>query len=263
MKEIIYQFSGTGNSLVASKKLGAALDIPIMHVADKKAARDLTSYKTIGFVFPVYAWGMPALLEDFIRSCTFSKKTYIFAVAICGGNTAGTLPDCAKLIKKQGGILSTGFAALDYTTPSKENDELVGIIKMVNKLSGPSLNRFENRFDEIVTKIKEKKPYRIERARPLGNLVGSLIHTQAGKMFSKLDKNFSMSSTCIQCGFCTKVCPAENITLKDKKLAWHGKCQQCYSCVAVCKDKGITVAGENVPEYKLHPQVDRNEMVLR
>lgn len=263
MKNIIYQFSGTGNSLLAAKKIGETLDIPIMHIADKNAVRDLAGANTIGFVFPVYAWGMPAMVQDFINSCTFSKESYIFAIAMCGGNAAGTLKDCSKAIEKQGGVLSAGFAVRDFTTPDTNDDELKGIIKLVKKLSGPSPERFENRLNEIVAKTKQKASHPIELARPLGNVVGSLIHSQARKVFSTQDKNFSMTSTCVQCGFCTRVCPSENITLENGTLTWHGKCQQCFCCKSVCKDNGIAVAGEAYAEIKLHPQVDRKEFLLR
>ena len=263
MQDIIYHFSGTGNSLFAAKKIGEALDLPVMHIADKEASRELTEANTIGIVFPVYAWGMPAMVENFIKSCTFSKESYIFAIAMCGGNAAGTLKDCAKAIEKRGGRLSAGFAVRNSTTPDTPDDELKGIIKLVKKLSGPSHERFEGRKDEIMSILKQRASHPVELSKPLGNIVGSFIHSKAKKIFLAQDKNFSMSSSCIQCGFCTRVCPAENITIEDGTLTWHGKCQQCYSCKAVCEHDGIAVAGDAYPGSKLHPQIDRKELLLR
>ena len=263
MKDMIYHFSGTGNSLFAAKKIGEALDIPFMHVADKKASRDLTGANTIGFVFPVYAWGMPAMVEDFIRSCTFSQESYIFAIAMCGGTAAGTLKDCAKAIEKRGGKLSAGFAVRDFTTPDTPDNDLRGIIKLIKKLSGPSPERFEHRQEEIISILKQKASHPIELARPLGNIAGSFIHSKAKKIFLTLDNNFSMSSSCVQCGFCTRVCPAENITIEDGTLAWHGKCQQCYSCKALCEHDGIAVAGNAYAGNTFHPEIERKEFLLR
>ena len=57
-KNLIFCFSGTGNSLKAAKDIAAVLgdtDIVLMKEYHKAEG----SYHTIGFVFPSYAGGVP------------------------------------------------------------------------------------------------------------------------------------------------------------------------------------------------------------
>ncbi|MDP4095123.1 MAG: EFR1 family ferrodoxin, partial [Bacillota bacterium] len=83
MKTNIFYFSGTGNSLKVSRdiaeQLGNTSIIPIDTLFNKEV--DLNC-DCIGIVFPVYMWGVPRIVKEFIKKINTEK--YVFAVATYG-----------------------------------------------------------------------------------------------------------------------------------------------------------------------------------
>ena len=68
MKADIYYFTGTGNSLAVAKDIAKEVDgelISIPYVIGKETIK--TSSKVIIIIFPVYYWGVPLIVERFIK----------------------------------------------------------------------------------------------------------------------------------------------------------------------------------------------------
>lgn len=84
MKNRIYFFTGTGNSLKVAEDIVKVLPnselVAIHRGIDTEIPRD---FERIGFVFPVYFWGLPAMVADFLRNTHFPEQdsTYFFAIA--------------------------------------------------------------------------------------------------------------------------------------------------------------------------------------
>ncbi len=138
----IYYFSGTGNSLAAAKDIAkktSGLLISIPAVMDKESIK--TGADNIGIVFPCYLarlYGIPLIVEKFIKKLEYSGVKYIFAVCTHGGygfvNALPTLKSVAALIKSMGGTLSGEFSVrlpmnnLDYDhipIPIERNHEII------------------------------------------------------------------------------------------------------------------------------------------
>ncbi|MBR0544591.1 MAG: EFR1 family ferrodoxin, partial [Bacteroidaceae bacterium] len=84
---MIYYFSGTGNSLYVAEHIADALGEELCPMTSPVTTDD----SVIGLVFPVYAWGIPNVVERFVRkhrdSCLAAgakKGGYIYAVMTCG-----------------------------------------------------------------------------------------------------------------------------------------------------------------------------------
>jgi len=69
---MIFYFTGTGNSLFAAKKIHEELDHEIIDISkameEKQFENTLSENESIGFVIPVYYYGVPSIVEDFIKS---------------------------------------------------------------------------------------------------------------------------------------------------------------------------------------------------
>ena len=68
---MIFYFTGTGNSGFIAEELSKILKDEIISIADLMKKSENLSFtlkdkESIGFVFPVYAWGPPRMVEDFI-----------------------------------------------------------------------------------------------------------------------------------------------------------------------------------------------------
>ena len=84
---MIYYFSGTGNSLYVAQHLADALGEKLCPMTSPVPTDD----SVIGLVFPVYAWGIPNVVERFVRkhraSClggNADNGCYLYAVMTCG-----------------------------------------------------------------------------------------------------------------------------------------------------------------------------------
>ncbi|MFX0072117.1 MAG: EFR1 family ferrodoxin, partial [Candidatus Hermodarchaeota archaeon] len=75
MKTEIYYFSGTGNSLYVAKKMAEKLgDCELIPISKIWQQDDLASNtERIGFIFPLYFWGLPAIIYDFVNKLNVSS----------------------------------------------------------------------------------------------------------------------------------------------------------------------------------------------
>ena len=70
MKTTIYYFSGTGNSLKIARDIAEKLEecelIPIAKVWQQDQLASTS--KNVGFIFPLYYFGLPKIVYDFIMN---------------------------------------------------------------------------------------------------------------------------------------------------------------------------------------------------
>jgi len=87
-KNIIFVFSGTGNSLWTAKEIAKELgDCEIATMGGNGKMSLPTGYDTIGFVYPTYAGGIPNRAREFIKQLDLQSNSnaYFYAVAIISG----------------------------------------------------------------------------------------------------------------------------------------------------------------------------------
>ena len=90
---MIFYFSGTGNSLTIARQLAKfTTDALLVDMAQPWQSSQTIEAETIGFVFPVYAWGLPLIVEDFIHKLPpFPPHVhYVYALLTCGDDMAYT-----------------------------------------------------------------------------------------------------------------------------------------------------------------------------
>ena len=95
---MIYWFSGTGNSARVAKVLAERLGKQESKM--EKALleiEDLKSLNSIGFIFPVYGWGLPLAVEQWIDRLpslpggfTAQQALYVYSVLTCGDDIGRT-----------------------------------------------------------------------------------------------------------------------------------------------------------------------------
>lgn len=227
MKNTIYYFTGTGNSLQIAKYLKDQLaDTRLIRVCKKtlKITEDTQSDR-IGFVFPVYYRGLPQMLSRFLDQLKISPHTYFFAVATYGSYPALTLEQIDELLKKKGVGLSGAFGV-----------DMPG--NMWSMYYPHSKKNYTDRLaaqEENATAIAEKI-----KANTITSLPRIPDHQAEERYYEKIlqisesDQGFYTTEHCIGCGICAKVCPAENIRLEDNRPIWLHNCEYCLACMHWC-----------------------------
>ncbi|MBU4212817.1 MAG: 4Fe-4S dicluster domain-containing protein [Verrucomicrobia bacterium] len=265
MNTILYYFSGTGNSLVIARDLAAALvnttliaipralQEPVAGAADAAAAVD-----AVGIVFPVYAWGPPRIVTDFINSRTWNGIPYLFAVCTCGGFPGGTLTQVERALRARGGNLSAGFSIVmpgNYTA-------LYGAIAEAKQQK--LFARARARVAEIAELIKARRNRPVEKSFLLVNWLTGLLYKFGMPKFKTADTKFWVMDTCTHCGLCVKVCPRLNIDLQDDRPQWHGNCEQCMACLQWCPVEAIQFSRATQKRKRYHhPAIKAKDLFIK
>ncbi len=255
MKNVIYYFSGTGNSLALAKdiagKLGDTQLIPVNHYTLKM---ELPQADRVGFVYPVYFFGLPRMMMDFITKLNIARGTYCFAVADMGGTDVISLLQVERILASKGLKLSYGVNRLmpgNYilmypTTAENKQAELFGDAKK-------AVVQISEDINNNVLKSTPKHPWVL-------NAFAEIVY-QIGYNKKKTDHNFWSTDDCINCGICAKICPSANITLPKGKPVWNHDCHQCLACIHWCPKAAIQYKKATLTRGRYHhPDVKVEEM---
>ena len=259
MKTIIYYFTGTGNSLAAAKKIGAALGdselIPIASVHD--TTRDIVpDADRVGIICPVYFTGLPVMVAKFSGRLDLSHVKYTFSVVTYGGSGGSSaLQQLDGILKeRQDRGLEAGFLVkmpgnyiLLYGSPAgKKRDTLLAMAdEQIAAVVGP-VSHCE----------KKKLPTSF-----FAGLVHDLMYPRFASHVHTDDRKFSVNENCTACGTCGAVCPAKNIELVNRKPVWQHRCELCCGCIHLCPVGAIQAGPRtaNRPRYR-NPSVSIQEL---
>ena len=80
---MIYYFSGTGNSHYVAEVLSKSLQDTMQSI---ESAQGIKQDEMIGIVTPVYFFGLPDIVKDFLERLSVSSKSYLYLVVTYGVN---------------------------------------------------------------------------------------------------------------------------------------------------------------------------------
>ncbi|MBQ3037268.1 MAG: EFR1 family ferrodoxin [Lachnospiraceae bacterium] len=238
-------FSGTGNSRYALELFLKEYDNDsvLFSIEDKNLIEHINSYDEIVFSYPVQYSAVPKILSDFIHSNSLlwkGKKVFIIAtMALFSGDGAGVL---GRMLKQYGATITGG---LHLQMPDSIADEKV--LKRSLKKNTQLVKRANRKVVKAVAHIKEGK-YPKEGLGLLSRLAGFLSQRLwFGYRTEKYSDKLKIDADkCIGCSKCVKICPTENISMKDSKAIGKDKCTMCYRCVNACPKQAITLLGKTV-----------------
>ena len=97
---MIFYFSATGNGLDISNRLAHSFGDEIRNIADEvetDCSYDIDEGERIGIVSPTYFYGLPLIVEDFIRKMSFSRTPYLYMVLSFGTTPGQAMSRAEKL----------------------------------------------------------------------------------------------------------------------------------------------------------------------
>lgn len=253
---MIFYFSGTGNSLYAANAIGEAQGerlISIPAELDRKQtvhSYELKDDELLGFVFPVYAWGPPGIVLDFISKLRIKGRPFTFSLCTCGDEEGRTTGVLRKALAAVGITLNSSFAL------QMPNNYIVGFDVDPKELEEKKLREAERKLAEINQYIGRRE--HIDRNLP-GSFPG--IKTRAvNPLFNRFalnTKKFYANDNCTSCGLCEKICPVHSIKVSEKPV-WGNACTQCLGCIHRCPAGAIQMGKgtEGKGRYH-HPDLDR------
>lgn len=255
-KNVIFYFTGTGNSLKTTRDIAKELgDCDVFFMPAYTEKKVLAGYERVGFVFPVYAGGPPLYVQKFIKETDFtpSKDAYFFTVATYGGSQGNTFYLLNEILENQGINLDACFGINMRPNYIVEYD----MPKIVYKLSEKSPQKIRLTAEKIVQKKHTSLPKR--KVKLL-----YMMNQNFTKKYNDMDKDYNVSENCTGCGLCSKVCPVGNIEMSDGTPTFKHHCEQCVACIHVCPQKALNYKNKTQKRKRyIHPDITVRDLIVQ
>jgi Pyruvate/2-oxoacid:ferredoxin oxidoreductase delta subunit len=258
MKTIIYYFTGTGNSLAAVRTIASIIGdceiVPIVSLPNT-LGDIVPAADRIGIVCPVYDFGLPAVVAEFIRRLDLSKSGYSFGLLTMGGIGASALHQMNEIVRKRNGrpldaawvVRMVGNFVPLYSPPegAKRKKLLADADAKLHEIAG------------MIDKGITVRP----GFAPVSSLLKRLMYDGFIRQLHGADKQFVADENCTHCGTCSRVCPVKNIVMVEETPLWQHHCELCMACLNLCPAKAIqwTEKTKGRGRYR-HPDMKISDM---
>lgn len=238
---MIFYFTATGNSydvarIIAETTGDEMVDLGRAWKTERFGLRfRVQQGEDLGFVFPVYAWSTPGIVDDFVREVEFVtdngkpyKPGYCYCVITCTAFVGSTAKFFAKQLMRHHGI------RLDASFSVKSVGTCVYLYDVPAPDKAEQLVRAERRQAKQIAAAIDHMHMGAEEVRnPFGCFM-SLFTGRENKTRS-IEPFHVDDDMCIGCGTCASVCPTNTIVIQRGRPLWAGDaCTQCLACLHRC-----------------------------
>lgn len=232
---MILYFSGTGNSKFVASQLSKIIGEELVSINDmlkNKAKGEMKSEEKLIFVVPTYAWRIPRVVRDWIIGTSFKTSPRVWFVMTCGSEIGNSAKYNKALCEKKGfeyfgtaGVVMPENYILMFDSPEDaEIQEIIGKAKV--------------EIEKIGKVISEERVFPTPMSNFQDKLMSGVVNTLFYPVFVR-SKDFYSNEKCTGCGACERVCPLNNIKIKNNKPLWENNCTHCTACISYCPETAI------------------------
>jgi ferredoxin/flavodoxin len=233
---MVFCFSGTGNSRHIADKITNSTGERLIYISDsvikKNETYEIDENERIGFIFPVYWYCIPTIVDRFIVKLKLSgyQKQYVYAIATYG-IAAGNVMDRFTLALNKKQLQLNGIFGVKMVDNYVVGYNIMNIDKQRRVLTNAEVE-----IDKIMSMIerRESREY-IKRGKI------AFVTPITGYAYRKTDhtKKFFITRECNSCGQCERSCPCNAIHMVGGKPVWEGECTFCLKCINGCRQSAI------------------------
>jgi NAD-dependent dihydropyrimidine dehydrogenase PreA subunit/flavodoxin len=254
---MIFYFSATGNSKFIAERIAEASGESLINISECVQKEEysfvLTEEEILGFVVPVYFWGLPIIVAEFLKKLKVSSRQIIYSYAVlnCGSATG----NAEKLFSSTFSVSALfGIATVDNYMALYKEPRKTEIAKQLEKaviVIDDAIAHIKNRDTGNFNKVQGIFPH-------LFTLFGHPLYTKGRKT-----KKFTVNQDCTHCGLCEKNCPRKVIRLKDGEPTWIiPQCELCLACLHRCPAKAIIYGKQGAHQgHYINPMMNIYNMI--
>lgn len=228
---MILYYTGTGNSLALARILEEAIGEEAKPIAKYYENENFTiEDDTLYLVMPVYFWGIPHLVEQFLERARI-ESSYIALILTMGSSTGYAMRDVNRFLERQNKKLSATVAVkmpdnyiLAFNPPTEEKANVIR-------------SEGEAYFRMLSLRLAKKEHFTIDTPG-FGRFLYPIVRYFYDN--GRSTEKFHVKKNCIGCGNCSHVCGVHAIEMRDEKPYWVKKtCEHCLACIHQCPVEAI------------------------
>lgn len=222
-------FSATGNCLYVARRIGGTLlSIPQLMRQEAIEIED----DAVGVVCPCYNAEMPMMVREFMRRARI-RTPYFFFIYTYGAGF-GEAYAHAKLAAEEAGL------ALGYVNAIQMVDNFIPYFDMREQIDTLPEKDVEGQLDAVCADIAARKTVDV-KITAVTRAQMAMYHRRLADRWLRKDTalSYTVNDSCIRCGVCARVCPANNITVTPDGVRFSDHCEVCYACLHNCPQHAI------------------------
>ena len=228
---VIFCWSGTGNCLDMAKNIAKALGgADIISVRKKPEVTDVREAKRVGFVFPCHGGGAPVDFLENVKGLQIDKGSYVFAVSQSASYPGTGLAELNKI------------HPLSYWKAVTHQCTCIWLFPHFMQVPPIGAKAAQKRSERLSKKIaKDIQAQKLSKKDPGAFFLNAAENAAWPTILKLKAKQFKVSEKCIGCGQCAKICPRENIEIRNGKAFIGRNCVGCLGCLQYCPTKAISL----------------------
>lgn len=229
---VIY-FSATGNTEYVAKSLAELLEDKCLDLLPRIKSGDFSaihSEKPFVICAPTYVCEMPRFFTSYLEKVPLTGSREVWFVFTSGGY-AGSSGVLAKGIirKKKMRFKSYTEFKMPRNYIASDNYPELELEEIERRIADAA-----KRIPELAETIQSGgalKPRHVW----LFEIIITLLFNPFWCRFMQPTEPFHVAASCISCGKCSRLCPANAIEMADGKPLWtEERCSHCMSCIQNC-----------------------------
>ena len=230
---MIFYFTGTGNSLWTAKELSIKLNENVKSIMDIDE-QTFVSDNVIGIVCPIYMGDLPWFVKQQLLKLKINSNAYVFAVFTSNLGKSGKAADNTDKIFCTLGTRLYSFFNISMPgncmiSSKEQNKQRLNNAPLAIQNIG---NDLQNRIENYKSKGIKTDDKFVEK---------SFFYKNKSLLQLSAVKKFEITQDCNGCGICGKICPVNNIKIKEKRAVHGNICAACYACMHWCPQNATKV----------------------
>ena len=253
MKLLFLYFSGTGNTDYVSHYLAQRLEQTSVQVElrsiEWQPPEQVTGFDLLALGFPVYAADSPGFVQRYLEQLTPGTGRGAFVFCTKGAYAASAVRLNLQRLAMRGytplvggDVIMPGTDGLSMISSDswmarkalqKDYDQLKDADRLIQRMSGVLSQLAEGQTVEALRLPLQPGL----KMNPSDRLWAYLYRATETWARTRLDAD----ANCEGCGLCARICPVDNVAVRDGHAQFEDHCVLCLRCLHACPQEAIQI----------------------